>query len=97
MKPRRRSAWERLAWDGWTLGVEASAVVALRALTVSRGGSAATREKGRMVAEKVDAALALQAVALTGGLGMTPQQAASKSLRHYRRKVRANRRRLAKS
>jgi hypothetical protein len=50
-----------------------------------------------MVAEKVETALALQAVALSGGLGMTPQQAVSKSLKHYRRKVRANRRRLATS
>jgi hypothetical protein len=34
-----------------------------------------------MVAEKVEAALALQAVARSGGLGMTPLQAASKSLK----------------
>lgn len=94
MKRRRRGSWERLAWEGWALGMEASGVIGLRALTLSRGGRTAKREKRRMVAEKVDAALALQVAALTGGLGMTPQQAASKSLKHYRRKVRANRRRL---
>lgn len=96
MKRRRRTAWERLAWDGWALGVEASTVVGLRALRISAGGRPAKREQDRMVAEKLDAALALQGAALTGGLGMTPQSAASKSLKHYRRKVRANRRRLLK-
>jgi hypothetical protein len=49
-----------------------------------------------MVSEKVVAAFELQAIALTGGLGLTPLSAASKTLRHYRRKVRANQRRLAK-
>jgi hypothetical protein len=38
----------------------------------------------------------MQALALTGGLGHTPHRAANKTLVHYRRKVRANRRRLAK-
>jgi hypothetical protein len=49
-----------------------------------------------MVSEKVDAGLALQTLALTGGLGMTPAKASARTLAHYRRKVRANRRRLAK-
>jgi hypothetical protein len=96
MKRKRRDSWERLAWDGWALGMEASTVVGLRALRLSGGGRPAKQERQRMVAEKVDAALALQAAALTGGLGVTPQQTTSKSLAHYRRKVRANRRRLLK-
>jgi hypothetical protein len=50
-----------------------------------------------MVSEKIEAGLALQALALTGGLGLTADGAATKMLAHYRRKVRANRRRLAKS
>jgi hypothetical protein len=49
-----------------------------------------------MVAEKIAAALSLQTLDLTGGLGMTPESAARKSLAHYRRRVRANRRRLSK-
>lgn len=97
MKRRRRNPWPRLAWEGWALGIEASQVIGLRALTLPRGGPQARRERQRMVAEKLDAALALQVAALTGGLGITPQQAASKTLKQYRRKVRANRRRLAKS
>ena len=48
-----------------------------------------------MVSEKVEAGVALQMLALTGGLGVTPHGAAAKTVAHYRRKVRANRRRLA--
>jgi hypothetical protein len=32
---------------------------------------------------------------MTGGLGATPQRAVSRTIAHYRRKVRANRRRLS--
>lgn len=47
-----------------------------------------------MVDEKVDAVLDLQRMVITGALSHIPQGAAIKTLRHYRRKVRANRRRL---
>jgi hypothetical protein len=46
-----------------------------------------------MVLEKIEAAQALQTMALTGGLGLTAPAMAGKALKHYRRKVRANRRR----
>jgi hypothetical protein len=49
-----------------------------------------------MVSEKIETVLALQALALTGGLGLTASSVATKMLTHYRRKVHANRRRLAK-
>ena len=49
-----------------------------------------------MVSEKIEAGFTLQALAWTGGLGLTADGAATKMLAHYRRKVRANRRRLAK-
>jgi hypothetical protein len=78
------------------LGFEAAAVVGLRGLRLTAGGRAAKAESRRMVSEKIDAALALQALALTGGLGATAPAAAGRVLRHYRRKVRANRRRLSK-
>jgi hypothetical protein len=47
-----------------------------------------------MASEKIDAGLTLQALVLTGGLGLTANSAATKTLAHYRRKVRANKRRL---
>lgn len=79
------------------LGVESAMVVGLRGLKLAAGGPAAKTESGRMVSEKLDAVVALQALALTGRLGATPSAATRKTLRQYARKVRANRRRLAKS
>jgi hypothetical protein len=79
------------------LGVEASSVIALRTLKIAAGGVAAEVEaRRRMVSEKIEAGLALQALALTGGLGLTAQSAATKLLAHRRRNVRANRRRQAR-
>ena len=66
-------------------------------MKMAAGGPAAAAEAELMVSEKIQAAAALQALAMTGGLGHSPASAASKTLAHYRRKVRANRRRLAKS
>jgi hypothetical protein len=49
-----------------------------------------------MVDEKIQAGLDRQSAALMGSLGITAQGAANKVLSHYRRKIRANRRRLTK-
>lgn len=96
MRRRSRRRPSRLALAGGFLAVEAATVVALRGARLARGGPAAKSEARRMVSEKLEAALALQALALTGGLGATVPVAAGKAVRHYRRKVRANRRRLSK-
>jgi hypothetical protein len=47
-----------------------------------------------MIEEKLNAAFALQILALTGALGFTPLNVAAKTIAHYRKAVRANRRRL---
>jgi hypothetical protein len=91
-----KNLWTRLMFDTWSLGLETSAVIASRTMKLAAGEGAAEREARRMVAEKIAAALSLQTLDLTGGLGMTPESAARKSLAHYRRRVRANRRRLSK-
>jgi hypothetical protein len=91
-----RNPWFRAGFHAWSLGLEASSVIALRTLKIAIGGTAAEAETRRMVSEKLEAGLALQALALTAGLGLTTNSAATKTLAHYRRKVRANRRRLAK-
>jgi len=96
MRRRRRRRSLRLPGDGWMLGLEAATVVGLRGLKIAAGGRAAQTEARRMVSEKLDAALAWQTLALTGRLGLTASSTAAKTLRHYRRKVRGNRRRLAK-
>jgi hypothetical protein len=91
-----KNPWTRLLFDTWSLGLETSAVVASRTMKIAPGGRAAKTEMRRMVAEKIEAALSLQALAITGGLGTSAQSAAQTALRHYRRRVRANRRRLAR-
>ena len=91
-----RNPWFRAGLQAWSLGLEASSVIALRTLKMATGGVAADAEGRRMVSEKIEAGLALQVLALTGGLGLTPQSAVTRTLTHYGRKVRANRRRLSK-
>lgn len=92
---RRRNPWAGLGWEALALGAEAASVMTLRTLKIAAGGAAAAAEAQLMVREKMDAALALQMKALTGALGGRPSSAASRTLAHYRTKVRANRR-LAK-
>ncbi len=92
----RRNPWVRLSMDAWALGLEASAVIGLRTLKLAAGGPAADAEAKRMVSEKVQAGVELQQRALTGGLGLSAAGATAKTMAHYRRKVRANRRRLSK-
>lgn len=91
-----RNPWMRLTMDTWALGVEVSSVIGLRTLKMAAGGAAAQAEAELMVREKIESGLALQARAMTGGLGLTAHGAAARTVAHYRRKVRANRRRLSK-
>jgi hypothetical protein len=93
---RARSSWLAIWADACSLGFEASSVIGLRAMKLAIGGKAAATEAQRMVSEKIEAGLALQARALSGGLGTTALSAATKTLDHYRQKVCANQRRLAK-
>jgi hypothetical protein len=93
----RRNPWFAIGLDTWRLGLEASTVIGLRTMKIAQGGPAAEAETRRMIAEKVEAAAALQTRALTGGLGGTPATASARTVAHYRRKVKANRRRLTKS
>lgn len=92
----RKDPWTSLAFDAWSLGLEASSVIALRTMKLAAGGTAAQAEAQLMVSEKVTAGMMLPMLAMTGQLGATGPAIASKSLAHLRRKVRANRRRLSK-
>ena len=93
---RYRNPWLKLSLNAWSLGLESAAVIGLRTMKLAAGGAAADIESRRMVDEKMRAGLELQTMALTGGLGITPHGATAKTLSHYRRKVRANQRRLLK-
>lgn len=87
------AAWGSLAFDSWALAWEASAVVGLRLAEIARGDGTLA-EASLMTSEKISAAMELQASLVAGGLTMTPLQGAERAVRLYRRKVRANRRRL---
>jgi hypothetical protein len=82
--------------NAWSLGLEAQTVIGLRILKIAAGGPAGESEARHMIAEKIRTGVALQTLALSGGLGFTPHGAVAQTLTHYRRKVRANRRRLSK-
>lgn len=96
-RSRRNNPWMSIGFDTWRLGMESAAVIGLRTMAIAQGGAAGKAEAERMVQEKLDAAVALQRLALTGGLGFSPASASARALAHYRRKVGANRRRLSKS
>jgi hypothetical protein len=91
-----KNPWFRIGFDAWLLGVEASSVIGLRAFKIAGGGAAAAAEARLMINEKIQAGWALQGKALSGALGLTAHRATARTLVHYRRKVRANQRRLAK-
>jgi len=80
----------------WVLAIEASQVIGLRMAKIAVNDKDGKLESERMVTEKINAALEMQWMALTGKLGQTPHGISSKTLAHYQRKVRANRRRLLK-
>lgn len=96
MKPISPFALWQLGYDAWQLGVESSTVIGLRTMRMMAGGPAADAEAKLMVSEKVGAAMDIGTRAMTGGLGTSPRPAAAKVISHYRRKVRANQRRLSK-
>ncbi|MFV0644024.1 MAG: hypothetical protein ACK5NN_05910 [Sphingomonadaceae bacterium] len=88
------AAWQNLAWDSYALWIESGAVIWLRSLELAAGGPEAEREAVRMVKEKLVANWELGNQLLLNG-PVPPTQAAQRSVRHYRGKVRANRKRLA--
>jgi hypothetical protein len=89
------NTWLRLNMSMMQLGAEAGGVMALRMMKLAAGGAAATAEAELMVSEKILAAAEIQrnawTAAFTGAAHLTPQR----TIAHYRRKVRANRRRLS--
>jgi len=90
------TAWLRLNLDLMSLGVEASEVMALRMMKLAAGGAAATAEAERMVSEKLQAAAEVQAAAWAAALNGEGHRSPRRALAHYRKKVRANRRRLSR-
>jgi hypothetical protein len=89
--------WFALSLKAVQMGMEAQSVIALRMLRMATGGKRAEAEAGRMVTEKVVAAAEAQAVAAVAAMGGHPQHVvAGKTLKVYKKHVRANRRRLSR-
>ena len=86
--------WNLLAYDSWKLALDASAVIWLRMGRFAMFDPDSVAEFNRMVGEKVESAFTLQVRTLTGGLGTNQLDVARASVKHYRKKVSANRRRL---
>ena len=95
---RTRNPSLSFAFDFARLGAEAWMVVGLRLAKLAAGGPAAALEAQRMVAEKSAAALEAQfAAGMALATGASHHVAGSKALAGYRRRVRANRRRLTRT
>jgi hypothetical protein len=91
---RKRPSWPGLSFDIWRAGLEAQQVIALRLAKLARGGAAATAETNRMVSEKMAAAVEAQRAAATALLTGRAAQIPTRTVALYRRKMRANRKRL---
>ncbi len=81
--------WMKVGWDWTMLTLECQHVIALRMAKLSLGGAAASKEANRMVSEKVIALVQAAAQSASGG-------SAHSVVKKYRKKVRSNRRRLAR-
>lgn len=92
-----KTDWLTIGLDAWLLGAEAATVIALRSARLTMGGTAAWQEAQRMVAEKGAANFALGLALASGKLGSSAERIAGSTVAHYRRRVRANQRRLTKS
>lgn len=91
-----KNPWLDLTFRTFQLGAEAQSVIALRMMKLAAGGSAATVETELMIREKLEAATAVQAHLALGLLTGSGAEGPRRAVAHYRRKVRANRRRLSK-
>lgn len=76
-------------WNFAMLAAESQQVIWLRLMRLAAGGTAASAEVRRMVSEK-------GAVAAPAAAGILMGDSAVKAAKRYRKKVRANRRRLSK-
>lgn len=96
MNSKAFTAWTRAGLDAWALGADSSAVIALRLAKAVSGNDGDAKEARLMIAEKMQAAWEMQLALLTGRFGATPLAKTQKTIRHYRRKVVANRQRLSR-
>ncbi len=89
--------WLALSSQAALLGWEAQRVIALRLMRLAAGGVRGHAEVQRMMTEKLAAAAEAQAAAMAGAIeGGTSHRVGKKVLSVYKKRVRANRRRLSR-
>jgi hypothetical protein len=86
---RRHFSVFEIWWNVGMLAAEAQQVMWLRCMRLAAGGATASAEAQRMVSEKV-------AFAAPAAAGILMGDSAVKVAKRYRKKVRANRRRLSR-
>jgi hypothetical protein len=89
------NSWFALTFQAAQLGWEAQNVVALRFVRLAGGGAAGAKEAQLMVTDKL-AALEAQLAAVANVLTGDGLKIADKILRVFRKRVRANKRRLSR-
>jgi hypothetical protein len=97
-RPRPKAAANpfMLGMEAWLVGAEAASVIAQRSAKLALCDAEAVLEAQLMVAEKAEAAWELGLALATGGLGVRPETIARRTVAHYGKRVRANRRRLSR-
>ena len=94
---RTWNAWFSLSSQAALLSLEAQSVMALRFIRFAAGGPLARSETSRMITEKVQALGEAQTAAAIAAIsGRNSRHVAKKVLGVYKKRVRGNRRRLAK-
>jgi hypothetical protein len=89
--------WFSLMFKTVQLGVEAQSVIALRMMRLAAGGAPGAAEARRMVADKIAAGVEAGNVAASSvALGRKNTVVAGKVLRVFKKRVRANKRRLSR-
>jgi acyl-CoA reductase-like NAD-dependent aldehyde dehydrogenase len=96
IRSRHNKALAALWFDALFLGVEANMVIGLRCAKLALNGTGCTAERRLMVAEKAKAASAAQLTTIKSLVTGSGNRAGNKVVKLYRRRVRANLRRLAK-
>ena len=89
--------WLAFGLNAFQMGVEAQSVIALRVLRFASGNARSETEATRMVTEKIAATAEAQAVAAMATITGHPQHVvANKALKVFKKRVRANKRRLTR-
>ena len=92
------NGWFNRSMQMMKLGMESQTIILQRLLRLQAGGPMAQKEAARMLAEKTTAAVTEGfAMSLALASGKSPLSALELTVRSYRKKVAANRRRLGRS